>query len=91
MDIKIKYHGFHGLTRAVVRLPGNPQPGELVRLSRSQVRRLARAACGMADCRCGESLLAACELRMRQDYTQYYAIQVPPTGTLEVWGNYPQD
>lgn len=86
MKIKISHNGFHGHTSAIIQVNG--RPGDRVRLTPSQVARLKPMACGCSDCKCGESLLAACEDEARIDGE--YWLHIPESGEIEVQGNYPQ-
>jgi hypothetical protein len=88
MKLKIKHNGFHGLTSASIVVDGNP--GDLVLLTQSQINKLKHKSCGMEDCRCGESLLAACEIPEPWSVEPSVFIQIPDSGAeIEVRGNYP--
>lgn len=89
MKITINHNGFHGYTSRAISLDG--RPGEIVTLTESQTKKLARAACGCADCTCGESLLAACEPMETGDPREPRKIRIPSVGCeINVRGNYPQ-
>ncbi len=89
MKITINHNGFHGLTSRTISVHG--WYGDLVCLSDSQVRKLARAACGSSTCKCGESLLIACEYFGDPKHTAVY-FKIPAEGNeINVRGNYPQN
>jgi hypothetical protein len=90
MKITINHNGFHGCTICTLNLAG--KPGERIELTCSQIKKLSRAACGMSDCKCGESLLAACEeLGPWEDAPREF-IRIPASGNeINVRGNYPQN
>jgi len=88
MRLTINHNGFHGFTRRSIVVSG--KPGDRVQLSPSQVKRLARVACGMNDCCCGESLLDAC-IWEHLDFEDPVYLDIPATGTeIKVRGHYPQ-
>lgn len=86
MKLTITHNGFHGSTSSSIIVDGNP--GDNVELSRSQIKKLDRTACGISECECGESLLVAC------DATSPFGpafIAIPEEGTeINVNGKYPQ-
>ena len=87
--LTINYTGFHGFDARSIVVDGNP--GDRVQLTPSQVKKLRRAGCGLADCKCGESMLKVAEIAepWRDDCPAY--ITIPESGTeIEVRGNYPQ-
>jgi hypothetical protein len=87
--ISITHNGFHGYTTRSLTVIGNP--GDRVELSPAQIKKLSRAACGMSDCRCGESMLAACEQPEPWNPEAPVYLTIPETGTeIEVSGNYPR-
>lgn len=89
MKITINHNGFHGHTTRAIIVDG--KPGQRAELTQSQIKKLARAACGMSDCNCGESLLKAFELKepWMSDSPTFFTI--PDCGAeMEVKGNYPQ-
>lgn len=90
--ITIKHDGFHGTHSVTLRVRG--EPGEWYTLTDSQTRKLQYIACGMDDCRCGETLLRTCDIAGSDNLTgaPIYRLQVPDIeeDTLEVSGNYPQ-
>lgn len=89
MKITINHNGFHGWNARTVDVIG--KPGDIVELSASQVRRLRNAACGCRDCKCGESLLAACEEDPQMSFSPKYFLRIPTSGSeINVTGNYPQ-
>lgn len=87
--ITITHNGYHGYTSRSLVLDG--APGARVELSSAQIKKLDRAACGIASCRCGESLLIATDRTepWRPDGPVFINI---PTDSLEITvvGNYPQ-
>lgn len=87
--LTITHNGFHGYTSASLVVEGNP--GDRVELSPAQIKKLKRKACGCSDCKCGESLLAACAIPepWRNDSPVYLIIPVDGTD-IDVRGNYPQ-
>ena len=92
MKIVISHDGFHGCTSRTIDV--SAQPGERVQLSESQVKKLARAGCGMSDCTCGESILTA--LMRREDSNWFPGelafVTMPASGSeISVRGNYPQN
>ena len=83
--LTINHNGFHGYTARSIIVSGNP--GDRVELSPAQIKKLSRAACGMSDCRCGESLIPF----QPEPWTDRAFITIPSDGTeIEVSGNYPQ-
>jgi hypothetical protein len=89
MNITINHNGFHGRTSRTIDVLGNR--GERVELSRSQIKKLARAACGMDDCKCGESMMIACEIDEPWKPDGAVFITIPDSETpIDVVGNYPQ-
>lgn len=87
--LTINYNGFHGYTSCSIVVDGNP--GDRVQLSTSQVKKLKRKACGMSDCRCGESMLKACEQPEPWNPESPVFLSIPEAGTeINVRGNYPQ-
>lgn len=80
--ITINHSGFHGRSSRNIVVDG--APGDRVELTASQIRKLSRAACGMADCTCGETLLGACEIREIQDGAHWYP-------TIRAWITIPDD
>ena len=59
MKVKIEHSGFHGHTTCNLNVPGTP--GEQIELTRHQINRLITIPCGISDCRCGETMIAACD------------------------------
>lgn len=89
MKVTITHNGFHGLNARTINVEG--QRGDVVELTESQVKRLKNVACGMSDCRCGESMLAACEDEPRMSFAPRFFIRIPANGAdINVTGNYPQ-
>lgn len=89
MKLTITHNGFHGYTSSTLVLNG--KPGEQIQLSSSQVRKLKRAACGMSDCKCGESLLDACYVPEPWKDSPAVFIDIPESGNeIKIKGNYPQ-
>lgn len=89
MKITIKHNGFHGWSIRAINVKG--QPGDVVELTESQVNRLKNAACGVSDCRCGESMLAVCEEGPRISFEPRFFIRIPADGAeIRIAGNYPQ-
>lgn len=88
--LTITHNGFHGYTIESIVLPGNP--GDKVELSRSQIKKLARAACGMSDCRCGESILNSDIFEDSKPWERNSPIfiTIPIESEIEISGNYPQ-
>jgi hypothetical protein len=84
--LKINHNGFHGFSTIALRLSGNP--GEIVKLSESQIRKLKTYPCGMSDCRCGESMVRAC-LEWGQSQAPEM-ILIPVSREINLRGNYPQ-
>lgn len=94
MKITIAHNGFHGYTSRTIILVG--APGERVALTCSQAKKLARAACGTGDCRCGESMLSALASRdgdmidSREEVI--YHVEIPADcAEIALSGNYPQN
>ena len=56
---KWTHEGFHGRTRLATRVATGSKPGEWAAVSDRTARRLQRAVCGIADCRCGEESTVA--------------------------------
>lgn len=85
MKLTITHNGFHGETRIKIIVDG--KPGDIIDLTDSQVKRLSRAACGVADCQCGETMLRAC-----YDWDYNYEprlLQIPESGDkINVTGRY---
>ena len=89
MKVTINHNGFHGWNARTINVDG--RPGDVVELTESQVKRLKNAACGGSDCKCGESLLAACEEEPRMSHEPRFFIRIPADGSdITVTGNYPQ-
>ena len=88
MKITIKHNGFHGWTSHSLIVDG--KPGDRVQLTESQVRRLSGKACGMVSCKCGESLLAACDIPEPWNAASPVFLTIPESGEICVNGNYPQ-
>lgn len=87
--ITINHNGFHGYNARSIVVDG--KPGERVELSCSQVKKLERAGCGCSDCKCGESLLAACEIPEPWMPDSPVFLTIPTEGNeISVRGNYPQ-
>jgi hypothetical protein len=88
MKYKITHNGFHGFTSTALVIDG--KPGEQVQLSASQAKKLGRAACGMTDCKCGESILNGREFFC--DHTKdVFFITLPESGNqISIKGNYAQ-
>lgn len=87
--LTITHNGFHGYTTRSIVVDGNP--GQRVELSQAQIKKLSRAACGMSDCKCGETMLKACEQPEPWNPEAPVYLTIPETGTeIEVNGNYPQ-
>lgn len=85
--LTITHDGFHSLTSRNIVVEGSP--GSSIELSPSQIKKLGRAACGMADCTCGESLLFACEIPEPWRPNSPVFITIPEEGTeIKVSGNY---
>ena len=88
--IKIEHDGYHGHHSATLRVCG--EPGAWYTLTDRQAHKLRDIACGMDDCRCGETLLSACEICGSDNLSgmPIYRIQIPEVGEdIEVSGNYP--
>jgi hypothetical protein len=87
--LTIIHNGFHGYTSASILVEGNP--GDRIPLSFSQIKKLKRKACGIGDCKCGESLLAACEIPEPWNSESPVYLHIPDTTTeIQIRGNYPQ-
>ncbi len=87
--LTITHNGFHGYISCSIIVSGNP--GDRVELSPAQIKKLSRAACGMSDCRCGESMIAACYRPEPWNPEGRTFLTIPETGTeIEVSGNYHQ-
>jgi hypothetical protein len=90
MKITINHNGFHGYTSRAIVVSG--KPGERVELTPSQIKKLARAACGCHDCSCGESLLKCCDPNYDTFENGPRFILIPTIGNeINVRGNYPQN
>lgn len=93
MKITINHNGFHGHTARTIKVTG--KPGERVELTPSQTKKLARAGCGLSECKCGESILDAL-LRIEGDFydpihNPRAYVSVPENGDeIQLTGNYPQ-
>ncbi len=84
--ITIRHNGFHGITTKTIRVWG--KPGDTAILSPAQIKKLDRAACGMSDCRCGETMLKALsDWGFAQEPCK---IEIPKGGEIKIRGNYPQ-
>ena len=87
MKIKINHNGFHGYTHLTINLKG--KAGDVVELTKIQRKRLGDAACGIRECRCGETLLRAC-----LDFPNYPGdplhIKIPTSGEIDLEGYYPR-
>ena len=81
--VRIEHNGFHGFSYATLRLPG--KAGDVVTLSPSQARKLRTAACGMDDCKCGESMIGAC---LEDHPDKPLRLKIPETGVIELVGRY---
>jgi hypothetical protein len=87
--ITITHNGFHGYTSRALVVDG--KPGEKVKLTSSQIKKLERAACGMKDCTCGESLIPRQLDAWNWMPGDPIYITIPKVGTeIEINGNYPQ-
>lgn len=87
--LTISHNGFHGRTTRSIVVIGIP--GQRVELSRSQIKKLSRAACGSSDCRCGESMLAGLEQLEPWNPEGPVYVTIPENGTeIAVDGHYPQ-
>ena len=87
--IAITHNGFHG--RTTISLIVSGRPGDRVRLSSSQIKKLSNSACGMSDCCCGETMLSACDGYERWDQSNIRYIVVPQLGNnINLIGFYPQ-
>ena len=87
MKLTITHDGFHGETSCTILVCG--QPGETVVLSAGQIKKLSRAACGMSDCRCGETMLKALsDYGVSQEPCLFV---IPEDGNeIQLRGSYPQ-
>jgi hypothetical protein len=89
MKLTINYNGFHGVDARTIAVEG--KPGDRVKLTPSQVKKLRSAGCGVNGCQCGESFLKVAEMIAPWQKDCPAFITVPEFGTeIEVVGNYPQ-
>jgi len=87
MKITIIHNGAHGYTDCSIIVQGNP--GEEVKLTNSQIKKLDAAGCPCSQCTCGETLLCALSDWGLAD--DPHMIRIPEEGSeIKVNGNYPQ-
>lgn len=94
MKLTINHNGFHGRNSATIVVPDTAKPGDIVELSASVCNRLAKVACGVSSCLCGEGFEITGTRYMedgtpRQSRKDVGYFQIPAEGR-EVRGNYPQ-
>lgn len=93
INLRIHHNGFHGWTRAGVRIPANSEAGDVITISYRQAMRLNSLCCGSSDCLCGEHIAEVCNTGYYRD--QWYGKIVLPDDfdgkEIEIRGNYPQN
>ena len=93
INLTIHHNGFHGRTRAGVRIPANSKAGDVITINYRQAIRLNSLCCGISNCLCGEHIAEVYNADYYRD--QWYGKIVLPDDfdgkTIELRGNHPQN